>query len=283
MTNPAQETPRLQRPALRAKPLTFAGAIERDPSLLEGPAIAIVGARAASRAALDFAHELGRLLARADRLVISGGALGTDGAAHEGALSVDGRTVAVLGTGIDVAYPARHAPIFARMLARGGLVSPFDLGEQPRRGHFPVRNPFIAALSDAVVVVEAGLRSGSLGTARAALSLGLPLYCYPGSPGCDALIASRQAKPAAQVAWLADHLITGAAHVASPALAAGSFESIVLGACATASDAGSLAASLGEPLSIVLECLLELELSRRVMRFPDGRYLALTGSVELKG
>ena len=165
--------------------------LELRGSLPAGRAVAIVGARAASTVAMDRAHCLARHLAGRGVDVVSGGALGVDGAAHRGALAGGGTTTVVLGTGIDVAYPARHAPLFERVIAAGGaLVSMFPRGMQPRRGAFPARNPLIAALADAVLVIEADLRSGSLSTAFAARRLGRIVGAWPGSRGCDRLLAT---------------------------------------------------------------------------------------------
>ncbi len=157
----------------------------------EGPAVAIVGARAATGIAMGHAHALARHLAGRGVRVVSGGALGIDGAAHRGALAGDGATTVVLGGGIDVPYPARHAPLFAEVVRRGGaLVSLWPDGMPPRRGTFRQRNPLIAALADAVVVVEADVRSGSLSTARAARKLGRVVCAWPGSPGCERLLVA---------------------------------------------------------------------------------------------
>jgi len=159
-------------------------------TLGDGPAIAIVGARAATTVAMGRAHALARHLAGRGIDVVSGGALGIDGAAHRGALAGGGTTTVVLGSGVDVAYPARHAPLFAEVLARGGaLVSVFPDGMQPRRSSFVQRNPLIAALADAVLVIEADVRSGSLSTAAAAAKLGRLVAAWPGSRGCDRLLA----------------------------------------------------------------------------------------------
>lgn len=162
----------------------------RGAPLTDGPAVAIVGARAASGAAMDRAHRIARHLAARGVCVVSGGALGVDGAAHRGALAAGGRTTVVLGSGVDVAYPRRHAPLFREVLARGGsLVGLWPDGTQPRAGTFPQRNPLIAALSDAVIVVEADVASGSLSTARAARALGRVVAAWPGSRGCERLLA----------------------------------------------------------------------------------------------
>lgn len=175
----------------RLAALGFARSLHVRGSLAEGPAVAIVGARAASGRAMDRAHALGRHLAGRGVQVVSGGALGIDGAAHRGALAGGGHTVVVLGSGVDVAYPARHAGLFDQIVASGGaLVSMFPLGMQPRRGSFVERNALIAALADAVVVIEADVRSGSLSTAAAARKQGRIVAAYPGSPGCQRLIAS---------------------------------------------------------------------------------------------
>lgn len=155
-----------------------------------GPAIAIVGSRAATADAMATAHELALTAARAGWAVVSGGALGIDRAAHRGALAGGGPTVVVLGTGLDVLYPERNAPLFAEVVARGGaLVSMFPRGAPPLAWHFVARNAVIAAAVELVVVVAAAARSGSLSTARAARVLGRRLAAVPGTPGTDALLA----------------------------------------------------------------------------------------------
>lgn len=159
--------------------------------LSDGPAVAIVGARAASQLAMQRAHAIGKHLAEQGVAIVSGGALGVDGAAHEGALAGKGSTIVVLGTGVDVAYPSRHAPLFERVVAAGGaLVSMFPLGMHAARGSFIARNELIAALADAVVVVEADIKSGSLSTAQSARKLGKTLGAIPGSPGTSRLLAT---------------------------------------------------------------------------------------------
>ena len=134
-------------------------------------------------------------LAAAGVVVVSGLARGVDAAAHRGALDAGGVTVAVLGTGVDVVYPADNADLAAELLERGGaLVSEFADGTPPRRGHFPRRNWTMAALSDLVVVVEAAGGSGALITAEAALALGKEVMAVPGSifsplsVGCHGLL-----------------------------------------------------------------------------------------------
>jgi DNA processing protein len=121
---------------------------------------------------------------------VSGGALGIDGAAHRGALAGGGTTTVVLGSGLDILYPARHAPLFRRVLERGGALAGLHPdGMQPRRSTFVQRNPLISALADVVIVVEADVRSGSLSTAAAGTRQGRLIAAWPGSRGCDRLLA----------------------------------------------------------------------------------------------
>ena len=158
---------------------------------------AVVGARAATRAGCDRAKDLARGLAQAGAAIVSGGALGIDAAAHEGALAEFAPTFAVLGCGTDVVYPDRHQDLFRRIAATGGLLSEYPPGTPPRRGQFPARNRIIAGLAEAVVIVEAAFRSGALITASLARAFGRPLFAVPGSPGTDALLRSGRALPAA--------------------------------------------------------------------------------------
>lgn len=141
-----------------------------------------MGSRRPSPYGEAVAEQLGLELARAGVVVVSGLALGIDAAAHRGALNAGGTTVAVLGTGVDVIYPALNAGLAEQILAAGGaLVSQFPDGTAPRRHNFPARNHTMAALSDAVVVVEAAEGSGALITADAALDLHKEVMAVPGS------------------------------------------------------------------------------------------------------
>ncbi|HET7466055.1 MAG TPA: DNA-processing protein DprA [Candidatus Dormibacteraeota bacterium] len=147
-----------------------------------GPRVALVGSRRPSPYGEAVAEQLAAELAAAGVVVISGLALGIDAAAHRGALAAGGSTVAVMGTGVDIVYPAAHAHLAQDIVASGGaLVSQFPDGTQPRRGNFPARNWTMAALSDAVVVVEAAEGSGALITAEAALDLDREVMAVPGS------------------------------------------------------------------------------------------------------
>ncbi len=148
----------------------------------ERPVVAIVGSRRAGEAGLGMARELARGAAAAGALVVSGLALGVDAAAHEGALAAGAPTLAVLGCGPDVAYPRTNRGLYARILAAGLIVSEYPPGTEPAPWRFPARNRLIAALADAVVVVEAKVRSGALITADHALDLGRDVLAVPGWP-----------------------------------------------------------------------------------------------------
>lgn len=143
--------------------------------------VAIVGTRRADDEAIDFTHDLAAELARAGCTVVSGGALGIDAAAHEGALSVGGLTVAVLASGLRHAYPPEHAALFGRIACAGALVSEVD-DCTPHRGRFLSRNRLIAAVAQAVVVVQAPRRSGALSTAACAKRLDRPVLAVPAAP-----------------------------------------------------------------------------------------------------
>jgi len=149
-----------------------------------GPAmlcVAVVGSRRATFAGVEIARSIGRDLGDAGIQVVSGMALGIDAAAHGGALDSGGSTVAVLGCGIDVCYPPRHAELRSRIVATGSLITEEPQGTPPLKYNFPKRNRIIAALAQAVVVVEATERSGALSTARWAADLGREVLAVPGS------------------------------------------------------------------------------------------------------
>jgi DNA processing protein len=148
--------------------------------LLSRPAVAIVGARACSPYGAQVARMLGRQLAAAGLVVVSGLARGVDGEAHRGALESDGLTVAVLGCGIDRDYPAAHAELARRICERGLVVSEYEPGVEPAPWRFPARNRIIAGLAAATVIVEARERSGALITADFALEDGRDVFAVPG-------------------------------------------------------------------------------------------------------
>ncbi|GAA4619437.1 DNA-processing protein DprA [Saccharopolyspora hordei] len=163
------------------------------------PAIAVVGARAASGYGEHVAAEFGHGLARAGFTVVSGAAYGIDGAAHRGALAAGGRTVAFLACGVDVDYPAGHGRLLRAVAHQGAVVSEYPPGTEPRKHRFLVRNRLIAAAGRATVVVEAGARSGATNTAGTADALGRPVLAVPGpvtsknSVGCHGMLRSGKA------------------------------------------------------------------------------------------
>ena len=166
-----------------------------NPAILCLPQIGIVGSRHATRQGLRNAAAFARELARSGLVVTSGLALGIDGAAHQAVVDQHSATLAVLGTGPDVAYPARHQRLAGQIIETGGaLVTEFWPGTPPRGGHFPRRNRIISGLSAGVLVIEAAPRSGSLITARLALDYNREVFALPGalhspqSQGCHTLI-----------------------------------------------------------------------------------------------
>lgn len=148
--------------------------------LPERPSVAVIGSRAASSAALEIAHGLAAALARDGLCVVSGLARGCDGRAHQGAIDGGGETIAVLGCGLDQIYPAEHGPLADAVSAHGAVISEFPPGTPPLPLHFPLRNRIISGLSRAVIVVEAGEKSGSLITAACALEQGREVMVVPG-------------------------------------------------------------------------------------------------------
>ena len=147
---------------------------------LDAPGVAIVGSRAASHVAIETAERLARNLAALGVTVISGLARGVDSAAHRGALSA-GRTVAVLGSGVDRVYPAEHAALAETIAHTGAVISEYPPGTRPLPFHFPMRNRLISGLARAVVVIEASEKSGSLITAACALQQGRDVMAVPGN------------------------------------------------------------------------------------------------------
>lgn len=144
-------------------------------------AIAVVGTRRPTVAGIDAARLIATGLAEAGFTIVSGLALGIDTVAHRAALDAGGRTVAVLGCGIDVAYPGRNVRLKEEIIGNGTVVSEYEQGTQPQKGYFPARNRIIAGLATATVVVEGGLDSGALITARLALDANRSVFAVPGS------------------------------------------------------------------------------------------------------
>ncbi len=157
--------------------------------------VSVVGARNPTPYGREMARKLGFDLAHAGVSVISGMALGIDGAAHRGALEAGGTTFGVLGSGVNICYPKENMDIFERMKSEGGILSEFAPGMEALTWHFPYRNRLISALSDGIVVVEAREKSGSLITANYGLDQGKDIFAVPGRPidplseGCNSLIS----------------------------------------------------------------------------------------------
>lgn len=168
--------------------------IRGDRSLLSSLQIAMVGTRSPSPMALQTTQAFAKSFAEFGLTVTSGLALGVDQAAHKGALSVTGATIAVAATGLDRVYPAQHKALAGEIIKTGALVSEFPIGTQPKPGYFPRRNRIISGLSLGVLVVEAAIKSGTLVTARHAMEQGREVFAIPGSihnplaKGCHHLI-----------------------------------------------------------------------------------------------
>ncbi len=246
--------------------------------LLAAPSVAIVGSRNPTPQGLETARAFAAHLSKTGWTVCSGLALGIDGAAHDGALEGPGSTVAVVGTGLDQDYPARHRKLAARIAQDGAIVSEFAIGTPPLPSHFPVRNRIIAGLSRGTLVVEAAVQSGSLITARMALEAGRDVFAVPGSihspqsRGCHALI-KQGAKLVDQVSDLVDelagsapgdpvadeHAEPAAAAAADPVLDAMGWDVI---------DLDQLVARTGRGAAELSARLLDLELAGRVTRMP---------------
>lgn len=164
-------------------------------ALSPAPGVAVVGTRRCTRYGIDLAEAFGSVLSRSGWTTVSGLARGIDAAAHRGALAVGGHAVAVLGSGVDVCYPAENRGIYDSIVETGGaILSEYGPGTPPARWRFPARNRLIASISSAVVVVEAGRTGGALITARLAAEIGRPVFVVPGdvdreaSEGCNRLI-----------------------------------------------------------------------------------------------
>ncbi|WP_158880859.1 DNA-processing protein DprA [Rhodanobacter sp. L36] len=282
-----------------------------DASLLLYPQVAIVGARGASISGLAHARAFARALAEAGFAITSGMADGIDGAAHIAALDIGARTLAVIGTGPDRVYPRKHHALAKRIAAHGALVSEFPPGTAARANHFPRRNRIIAGLSLGTLVIEAGLKSGSLITARLAAEQGREVFALPGSihnplaRGCHRLIRDG-ARLVEDVAEIVETLVP-AARMLGGELAArlghdASSESSVAAAEFEKSDSladsqtpeyrrlwtelgyepvtlDELVQRTGQSAALLGSMLLMLELDARVESLPGNRYQRLPDAV----
>ena len=248
-----------------------------EPELLARDAVAVVGARSCSSYGRSVARSLGRELAAAGIVVVSGMARGIDGEAHRGALEADGATVAVLGCGIDRDYPAAHAELARRICDRGLVVSEYEPGVEPAPWRFPARNRIIAGLCRATVVVEARERSGALITADFALEEGREVFAVPGeitsalSAGTNALLRLG-ATPVTGPGDVFELFGLVPQKVEKPALGAPATALLaLLGEGALTGD--ELVRRSGVEPGAAAAALVELELARRVA-LEDGVYRA---------
>jgi DNA processing protein len=264
--------------------------VEGDAGALSLPQLAIVGSRNPTALGRDTAEEFARHLAAAGLAITSGLALGIDAAAHRGALAAAGRTVAVMGCGLDVLYPREHAALAREIAAHGARVSDLPSGTPPLKPHFPRRNRIISGLSLGTLVVEAALQSGSLITARLAAEQGREVFAIPGSihnpmaRGCHRLI-----RQGAKLVETADDIFTelgalldglrahaqteatGTAAVSGPVLDK-DYE-ILLDALGFApAGIDTLVARTSLAADVVASMLLILELDGRVAQQPGGLY-----------
>jgi DNA processing protein len=251
--------------------------------LLYGPALAVVGARNATRQGVANAEAFGRAISAAGVTVVSGLALGIDAAAHRGALDGRGGTLAVLGTGIDRIYPRANEALARRIAREGCLVSEYPLGAAALSGNFPRRNRIISGLANGVLVVEAALKSGSLITAALAVEQNRDVFAIPGSihaplaRGCHQLIRDG-ARLVETAADLVGALALPQGMLAAAPLSAG--QAALLAAIGHAPvDCDVLAAAAGIDAGALAAQLLLLELGGHVERLPGGMYQRLASGL----
>jgi DNA processing protein len=242
---------------------------------LTGRAVAIVGSRAGSEYGLAVAERLAADLASRRIVIVSGLARGIDSAAHRGALAAKGTTLAVLGCGADVIYPSEHRDLARRIERDGALVSELVPGTPPQKQFFPLRNRIISGLSRAVLIVEAGEKSGSLITARCALEQGRDVLAVPGNVlsgrnrGGHALL-----KDGAKIVESADDILEELGVPTSGTKGANEPEDLVLAGlpAGESCDLDVLAARTGLSSARLLPRLFELELAGIVRRVGGGRF-----------
>jgi DNA processing protein len=277
--------------------------------LMQARAIAIVGSRSATPQGIEDARRFARALSDAGLAVVSGLALGIDAAAHRGALDGAGGTIAVIGTGADLVYPAQNHALAHLIAADGAIVSEWPLGTPARAANFPQRNRLIAGFASGVLIVEAAMRSGSLITARLANEMGRDVYAIPGSihsplsRGCHRMIKQGaklvetpedvleefgiDAAPDADSTAGRRAKTTRGAHLAAPPAATASWASAslasrpaeldrVLTALGHAPATLEILATRTELEGAALQALLlQLELAGRVETLPGGRYVRI--------
>ena len=280
--------------AAKRRPLALYVAGSAD--ALNHPQLAIVGSRNPTAQGRDTAYEFSEYLAARGLAILSGLASGIDSASHRGALAAQGTTLAVLGSGVDVVYPASNRSLAEEVRRRGSLVSAFPLGTPPRRENFPRRNALIAGLSQGTLVVEAARGSGSLITARLAAALGRKVFAIPGSihsplsRGCHELI--RQGASLTETAHdILRELNFSAFSAPPPRASAGHYAQvlhelpmdkepkILLDALGfDPADLDALVVRTGLKAEAVSSMMLILELEGHVQAAPGGRYSRVSRS-----
>lgn len=251
-----------------------------DVSLLARPALAIVGSRRASPYGVNAAEHLARQIAAAGIVIVSGGARGIDAAAHHAALDGGGRTIAVLGTGIDVVYPSSNRRLFRAIEERGLILSEFPPGTPPKPENFPIRNRVISGLARGTVIVEATSRSGSLITARMAAEQGRDVFAVPGSifsagsEGTHRLV-QYGAKLVHDANDVLEEFPGGLRAAQTPAEEPEPPLREVLAALSKedGSHVDAVAARVGRTPALVAESLLQLELEGWIRALPGARYV----------
>ena len=252
--------------------------------------VAIVGSRRSTPAGLIVARELGRDLALVGWTVVSGMALGVDGAAHEGALDAGGETIAVLGCGADIVYPRAHESLAARIAEQGRILSEYAPGTPPEPWHFPLRNRIISGLVRAVIVVEAGEKSGSLITARLAIEQGRDVLAVPGSAASGRYKGSHALlRDGARLVETVDDVLDeleGVSRERRPRSRVNRQplseleETMAVGEPYSADD---LAALTGRPAPELLAELGSLEVQGRIGRAGGGNFVRLDAAASVRG
>jgi DNA processing protein len=256
-----------------------------DPSVLTQPALAVVGARKATPYGLKAARHFARLAALHGLVIVSGGAIGCDQAAHQGALEGGGKTVVVLGCGADIIYPTQARDLFSQILTQGGaIISEAPWGTQPSRWAFRHRNRLIAGLAQATLITEAGVPSGTFSTADATLAQGKDVLAIPGSiftqesKGANRLIV-QGAYPVVDDQSFEDALIsvfagslTSLSLQSSPPAVPDYKDPVLRALSQQATTPENLVGTYGESVIEVIRYLSSLELNGKVVRLRDGRY-----------
>ena len=258
-------------------------------TLLQEPMMAIVGSRRPSPVGNSTVYKISEELASMGIVIVSGLALGIDATAHQGALAVDGGTIAVLGSGIDITYPARNSHLFARIEQSGLILSEYPPGFKPTRYSFPDRNRLVSGLSLGVVIAEAAEKSGTLITARLALEQNREVMVMPGPAVSQQYIGSHRLvrEGAALVSSATDvlnELYSGLGFHIDRNLSHSSWNCTNVGLNETQLlifelldyvpiSIDSIVLNSGLPHSMVIETLLELELEGAVASSPEGGYI----------